>query len=163
VLGAELKDLALPKDRAGRTVVHAAAVLRVIRSFRTRPVAEATEDRIPRVEIDVATGLVHLDGSPWLRPDDATSPADVARDARILIDYLASFATFFGNGVGRAAPAPGRRAGRHRSWVSGLRRAVRPLQRRQDAVHPHRRAASASSRIRPAEGPISAGWLSVSI
>ncbi len=99
-LGAELKDLALPKDRSGRTVVNAAAALRVIRSFRARPVGDAAEDRIPRAEIDFATGLVRLDDCPWLRPDDAVPAADVARDARILVDYLASFATFFGNGVG---------------------------------------------------------------
>jgi hypothetical protein len=50
-LGAELKDLALPKDRAGRTVVNAAAVLRVIRSFRARPVGDPAEDRIPHADI----------------------------------------------------------------------------------------------------------------
>jgi hypothetical protein len=99
-LGAELKDLALPKDRAGRTVVNAAAVLRVIRSFRARPVGDSAEDRIPHADIDFATGLVRLDGAPWLRPDDAIPPAEIARDARILIDYLASFATFFGNRLG---------------------------------------------------------------
>jgi hypothetical protein len=99
-LGAELKDLALPKDRAGRTVVNAAQVLKVIRSLRARPVSNAAEDRIPRAEIDFATGLVRLDNNPWLRPEDHVAPEDVARDARVLIDYLASFATFFGNGVG---------------------------------------------------------------
>jgi hypothetical protein len=99
-LGAELKDIALPKDRAGRTVVNAAAVLRVIRSFRARPLAEATEDHIPRAEIDFSAGLVLLDNTNWLSPDSKIPPADIARDARILIDYLASFATFFGNGVG---------------------------------------------------------------
>ena len=36
-LGAELKELALPKDKAGRTVVNAASVLRVIRSHQARP------------------------------------------------------------------------------------------------------------------------------
>ncbi len=99
-LGAELKDLALPKDRNGRTVINAAAALRVIRSFRARPVGEATEDRIPRAEIDFATGLVRLNGVSWLRPDDVVPPDEIARDARIVVDYLASFATFFGNGKG---------------------------------------------------------------
>src|SRR3954451_21264633 len=37
-LGAELKDLALPKDKSGRTVVNAGAVLRMIRSHNGRPV-----------------------------------------------------------------------------------------------------------------------------
>ena len=99
-LGAELKDLALPKDKAGRTVVNAASVLRVIRSHQNRPLAEAAEDRIPRADIDFVSGVVSLDGVPWLRPDDAIPPQEVARDARILVDYLGSFLSFFGNAAG---------------------------------------------------------------
>ena len=99
-LGAELKDLALPKDRAGRTVVNAASVLRVLRAFRARPVGDAAEDRIPRADIDFATGEVRLDGVLWLRPDETVPAADIARDARILVDYLGSFLAFFGNGAG---------------------------------------------------------------
>jgi hypothetical protein len=99
-LGAELKELTLPKDRAGRTIVNAASVLRVIRNFRARPIGEATDDRISRADIDFATGEVRLDGALWLRPDATIPSPDIARDARILVDYLASFASFFGNGAG---------------------------------------------------------------
>jgi hypothetical protein len=99
-LGAELKDLALPKDRAGRTVVNAGSILRVLRSHQARPVAEAGEDRIPRAEIDFASGIVRLDGAVWLRPEETIPPAEVAADARILVDYLASFLAFFGNSAG---------------------------------------------------------------
>ena len=99
-LGAELKDLALPKDRAGRTIVNAASVLRVLRAFRARPVGDATENRIPRADIDFATGEVRLDGVLWLRPDETIPADDIARDARILVDYLGSFLAFFGNGAG---------------------------------------------------------------
>ena len=99
-LGAELKDLALPKDKAGRTVVNAASVLRVIRTHRARPLAEVGEDRIPRADIDFATGLVRLDGARWLSADDAVPADAVARDARILADYLESFRAFFGNAAG---------------------------------------------------------------
>lgn len=99
-LGAELRDLALPKDKAGRTVVNAASVLRVLRTHQARPVGSGEEERIPRAEIDVGTGLVHLDGTAWLRPRDAVPADDVARDARILTDYLGSFRQFFGNGEG---------------------------------------------------------------
>jgi len=53
-IGAELKDLALPKDKSGRTMVNAASILRVIRSHQARPVAELTEDNIPRADIDFA-------------------------------------------------------------------------------------------------------------
>jgi hypothetical protein len=99
-LGAELKDLALPKDKAGRTVVNASSVLRVLRTHQARPVGDSAEDRIPRAEIDVASALVHLDGAPWLRPDDKVPAADVARDARLIVDYIGSFLNFFGNSAG---------------------------------------------------------------
>jgi hypothetical protein len=99
-LGAELKDLALPKDKAGRTVINAGAVLRVIRTHRARPVAEASEDGIPRGEIDFATGLVHLDGARWLAVEEKLPPQAIARDARVLADYLDSFHSFFGNAAG---------------------------------------------------------------
>jgi hypothetical protein len=99
-LGAELKDLALPKDRAGRTIVNAASVLRVLRAFRARPIGEAADDRVPRADIDFATGEVRLDGVLWLRADETVPPGDIVRDARILVDYLGSFLSFFGNGAG---------------------------------------------------------------
>ena len=75
-------------------------VLRVIRSHQARPVAEPTEDRIPRADIDFATGIVHLDGVPWLRRGRAVPAEAVASDARILADYLDSFLAFFGNAAG---------------------------------------------------------------
>jgi hypothetical protein len=96
-IGAELKELALPKDKAGRTVVNAATVLRVIRAHAARPLAEATEDRIPRVEMDFATGTVLLNGQAWLLADPVLPAASAAADARILVDYIDSFRNFFGN------------------------------------------------------------------
>ena len=157
-LGVELKDLVLPKDKAGRTVVNAASVLRVLRNHQARPVGDGAEDRIPRAEIDVATGLVHLDGTVWLRPEDGIPAADVARDARLIVDYIGSFLSFFGNSAGAvevywaflvwlyAAPlAPHLRQAAIPAgidpWVYPvLRGAVRSLERRQDSVHPHRSA-----------------------
>jgi PLD-like domain len=99
-LGVQLRDLALPKDRTGRTVVNAASVARVLRGFRARPVGDTPDDRIPRADIDWATGVVRMDDVAWLRPDEMVPAADVARDARILVDYLGSFLAFFGNGAG---------------------------------------------------------------
>ncbi|WP_424140178.1 hypothetical protein [Roseomonas chloroacetimidivorans] len=99
-LGAELKDLTLPKDKAGRTVITAASVLRILRSHQARPVSEVSEDHIPRAEIDVTTGIVTLNGVPWLRPDETVPAGEVARDARLLADYLTSFNSFFGNAAG---------------------------------------------------------------
>jgi hypothetical protein len=51
-----------------------ASVLCVLRNHQARPVGDTAEDRIPRAEIDVATGLVHLDGAVWLRPDETIPP-----------------------------------------------------------------------------------------
>ena len=100
LIGADLKDLALPKDKAGRTVVNAASVLRVLRSHQARPIAELTEDRIPRADIDFATGTVHLEGRRWLAVDEPIAPEAIASDARILTEYLSSFLAFFGNAAG---------------------------------------------------------------
>jgi hypothetical protein len=100
LIGAELKDLVLPKDKAGRTVVNAASVLRVLRSHQARPIADTADERIPRVDIDFSTGTVHLDGARWLAADNVIPTEDVARDARILTDYLGSFLSFFGNAAG---------------------------------------------------------------
>jgi hypothetical protein len=99
-LGAELRELALPKDKSGRTILNAATALRVLRSWRARPLAEASEDRIPRAEIDFSTGTVWLDGAPWLRVDEVVSGEEVVRDARLLSQYLSSFLSFFGNASG---------------------------------------------------------------
>jgi hypothetical protein len=99
-LGAELKELALPKDKTGRTVVNADAMLRIIRTHRARPVAEASEEGIPRGEIDFATGLVRLSGARWFAVEDSVPAELVARDARILAGYLDSFRSFFGNAEG---------------------------------------------------------------
>ena len=100
LIGADLKDLALPKDKAGRTVVNAASVLRVLRSHQARPIAELTEDRIPRADIDFATGTVHLEGRRWLAVDEPVPPEAIVSDARILTEYLSSFLAFFGNSAG---------------------------------------------------------------
>src|SRR5262249_22100713 len=99
-LGAQLKDLALPKDKAGRTVVNAGTVLRVIHTHRARPVSEANEEGIPRGEIDFAAGLVRVDGARWLAVEDKVPAQAIASDARILADYLDSFRSFFGNAAG---------------------------------------------------------------
>ena len=99
-IGAELKDLALPKDKTGRTVVSAASVLRVLRSHQAKPVAELADERIPRADIDFATGTVHLDGRRWLTAEQHVPAEAVTSDARILTEYLSSFRAFFGNGEG---------------------------------------------------------------
>ena len=63
----------------------------MIRTHNARPVADASEDAIPRAEIDFATGMVQLNGARWLAADDDYAARRVAKDARILVDYLDSF------------------------------------------------------------------------
>ena len=75
-------------------------MLRIIRTHRARPVAEASEEGIPRGEIDFATGLVRLSGARWFAVEDSVPAELVARDARILAGYLDSFRSFFGNAEG---------------------------------------------------------------
>jgi hypothetical protein len=99
-IGAELRDLALPKDKTGRSVVTAASVLRVIRTHQARPVADASEDNIPRAEIDVATGAVRVNSTLWLAPEHEVPHEAIAADARLLAEYLESFQSFFGNAEG---------------------------------------------------------------
>lgn len=88
--------------------------------------------------------------------DESVSAEAVANDARILTENLASFLAFSAIrresrrgllglpgvalcGAGSAVFAPGCGASRHRSVViSGLRCAVRPLERWQDPVHQDR-------------------------
>lgn len=96
-IGAELKDLTLPKDKTGRTAVNAASVLRMLRSHQARPVAGVTHERIPRAELDFGAGTVQLEGARFLGPGDSVPAAAIAADARILVDHLASFLSFFGN------------------------------------------------------------------
>jgi hypothetical protein len=133
-------------------------MLRVIRSDRARPVADASENGIPRAEIDFATGLVRLDGVRWLSVEDEIPAEAIVKDAQILAKYLDSFRSFFGNAEGAievywaflvwlyAAPgcalsAAGRSAGWHRPLgLPGLCRAVWPIERRQDSVHQDRYA-----------------------
>ena len=58
------------------------------------------EERIPRADIDFATGTVHLDGRRWLTAEQHVPAEAVTSDARILTEYLSSFRAFFGNGEG---------------------------------------------------------------
>ena len=142
-LGAELKDLALPKDKAGRTVVNAAsgaagasAAIRPARSAMPPRTASRAPRSTSRPAWCASTACPGCARTRRCRPDD------VARDARILVDYLGSFRVVLRQcrrrdrgllgvpglalfGAGRPASAAGRRAGRHRSLgLSGLCGAV---------------------------------------
>jgi hypothetical protein len=65
-LGAELQQIALDRDRSGKTVISASSFTRAYRVHAARPITERT-DRVPAARMDLDTGLVLLDGRPWHR------------------------------------------------------------------------------------------------
>jgi len=99
-LGAELRELALPKSKSGHTVVDAQTLVRVLRQHQARPVSEPSEDRLPRVQILFGSGQVLLDGLPWLSAGESIPREAIRRDAELMTEYLASFGAFFGDARG---------------------------------------------------------------
>ncbi len=99
-LGAELRDLSLPKSRTGQTVIDAGALVKAIRQFQARPVAEPAEDRVPRAQVLFSGGEAILNGSPWLSLDDSIPAEAVRKDAQLIADYIQSFSAFFGDAEG---------------------------------------------------------------
>jgi hypothetical protein len=98
-LGAELQQVALDRDRNGRTVISASSFIRAYRAHASRPITEQT-DRVPEARVDLDTGLVLLDGRPWHRIGAPVPWPEVERDAAILAPYFAGFGGFYGNAEG---------------------------------------------------------------
>ena len=99
-LGAELKEIPLPKSKSGHTVVDAQTLVRVLRQHQARPVSEPAEDRLPRAEILFGSGQVILDGAPWLSAGEVISREQIRKDAELMTEYIASFGSFFGDARG---------------------------------------------------------------
>jgi len=99
-LGAELKEIALPKSKSGHTVVDAQTLVRVLRQHQARPVAEPAEDRLPRVQILFGSGQLVLDGSPWLSAGEIVPREEIRKDAELMTEYIGSFSAFFGDARG---------------------------------------------------------------
>jgi hypothetical protein len=100
-LGAELKEIALPKSKSGHTIVDAQTLVRVLRQHQARPVMEPSEDRLPHAQILFGSGQVALDGAPWLRAGEVIPREEIRRDAELMAEYIASFGAFFGDARGR--------------------------------------------------------------
>ncbi len=99
-LGAELREIPLPKSKSGHTVVDAQTLVRVLRQHQARPVAEVTEDRIPRAQILFESGDVLLDGRRWFSVGEPIAAEAVRSDAVLMTEYIASFLKFFGDAAG---------------------------------------------------------------
>ena len=144
-LGAELRDLSLPQDKNGCTMVNAGTVVRVIRAHQARPVADAATESIPRAEIDFARGTVLLNGKLWLGTEQLNLAGrhrsrrqnlgrlprklrDLLRQCRRGTRRLLGIPGLALRRSGGSASPPGSGAGWPRSIdLSGLRRPVRTL------------------------------------
>ena len=98
--GTRLRGLELDGMKGGKTVISAASFFRAYRAHQTAPTDATTEDRIARVSIAIDRGEVFLDDALWLGPNSPIEAKDVRADAVLLVDYLSSFANFFGNSAG---------------------------------------------------------------
>ncbi|HET6519909.1 MAG TPA: phospholipase D family protein [Geminicoccaceae bacterium] len=98
-LGAELQSLVLERNRSGATVVNAASFAKAYRAHGARPLTEKT-DRVPEARIDLAAGLVTLDGRPWHRLGAPVPWPEVRQDAALLAPYFAGFGQFYGDAAG---------------------------------------------------------------
>ena len=99
-LGSELREMSLPKTKSGQTLITSDALVRAVRHYQARPVAEATEERIPRAVLNFPSGEVLLDGALWLSADQVMRAEDFRGDAELISRYIESFQTFFGDAKG---------------------------------------------------------------
>lgn len=97
--GARLRGLELERAKDGRIAITATSFLRALKAHQTAP-TDSTDDRIVRAEIMLERAEVYLDGNLWLGPRTILKDDDIAADARLLVEYLSSFAQFFGNSDG---------------------------------------------------------------
>ncbi len=98
-LGAELQSLALDRNKSGATVVTAASFARAYRAHSARPLTDKT-DSVPEARLDLAAGLVILDGRLWHRLGAPVPWPEVAHDAALLAPYFEGFERFYGDALG---------------------------------------------------------------
>ncbi len=99
-LGSELRELSLPKTKSGQTVVTSDALVRTVRHYQARPIAEPAEERIPRAVVNFSSGEVFLNGTLWLSLDHPAAGEEFRADAEMLTRYIESFLAFFGDAKG---------------------------------------------------------------
>jgi len=100
VEGARLRGLELNGTKDGKTVITATSFFRAYRAHQTAPTDGANEDRMARAIIAIDTGEVFLDDNPWLGPQSELRAEEIRADATLMVEYLSSFAYFFGNADG---------------------------------------------------------------
>src|SRR5260370_283762 len=70
------------------------------RAHQTAPTDGVSDDRIARASIVTDTGEVFLEDNLWLGSQSELDPEEIRADAMLMVEYLASFANFFGNTEG---------------------------------------------------------------
>jgi hypothetical protein len=100
VEGARLRGLELSTAKDGKTVITATSFFRAYKAHRTAPTDGTNDDRISRATIAIDTGEVFLDDNLWLGPTSELHDEEIRGDVTLMVEYLSSFANFFGNAEG---------------------------------------------------------------
>ena len=93
----ELETVPLPMNRKGMALVTPRTVSTFLQARNNLPAPDRPADDIPRAILSVRTGEVHLNDRLWLSEKETIPAEQVARDARMLVAYISSFAAFYGN------------------------------------------------------------------
>lgn len=93
----ELETVPLPMNRKGMALVTPGTVSTFLHARNNLPAPDRPADDIPHAALSVRTGEVHLNDRLWLSEKETIPAAQVARDARMLVAYISSFAAFYGN------------------------------------------------------------------
>lgn len=100
VEGARLRGLELSAAKDGKTVITATSFFRAYKTHRTAPTDGTNDDRISRATIAIHTGEVFLDDNLWFGGTSELRDEEIRADAALMVEYLSSFANFFGNTEG---------------------------------------------------------------
>ncbi len=100
VEGVRLRGLELEASKNGKTVITATSFFRAYRAHQTAPTDGASDDRLARASIVTDAREVFLEDNLWLGPQSELDPEEIRADAILMVEYLASFANFFGNAGG---------------------------------------------------------------
>jgi hypothetical protein len=100
VEGARLRGLELSAAKDGKTVITATSFFRAYKAHKTAPTDGTNDERISRATIVIDAGEVFLDDNPWLRRTSEVRGEEIRADAALMVEYLSSFANFFGNAEG---------------------------------------------------------------
>jgi len=100
VEGSRLRGLEPSGTKDGKAIITAGSFFRAYRTHQTAPTDGTNEDRISRAVIQIDTGEIFLEDNLWFSPRSELRSEDIQADATLMVEYLSSFANFFGNADG---------------------------------------------------------------